>query len=398
MSTNTNEFQSGWRLLLGSFLGIGFGLSSVYFYSIGIFIKPLTLEFGWTRGEVSLGSTFGTIAAVIGSVIMGRLVDKFDAVHIGLISMIVLSVGFFGLGTLVNGLPSYFFFVAAISFLAIGSTALSFSRPIVENFERHRGLALGLVLSGVGLGAILVPRILTPFVAENGWRSGYIALGIAVLVVVPLVWFVFRGQTQTTKGARVASKNEYGFIVSQYPFYLISGIFMLAAISVIGTVVHFVPLLTDQGLSPAEAGATASLIGFAAIGGRLFAGFLIDRFPVGLVTCGLFLIAAAGLVTLALGGDRFLVFGALITGLAIGAEVDILTYLTGKYFPKRVFGQAYGLLFALFSLGAAIGPVLYGYLFDKNGDYIQAMLIGSLCLVIAGFCALLLDRVKPKLT
>jgi len=398
MGKEDNEFQLGWRILLGCFLGIGFGLSSVYFYSIGVFIKPLTAEFGWTRGEVSLGSMFGTIASVIGSITVGRLVDKYSAVLVGLCSLLALSAGFFLLSTMMSGLVSYLILVTLISFFAIGSTGLAFTRPIIENFEKHRGLALGLVLSGAGTGAIIVPRLLTPFVAENGWRDGYFILGAIVLVMTPIVWLTFNGRNVPKAPKIEKTGSDYPVIFSQTAFYAIGGIFLLASISIIGTVVHFVPLLTDQGLTPVEAGATASLIGFAAIAGRLIAGFLIDRFPAGIVTCCLFLLAACGLVTLALGGDRFLVLGALVAGLAIGAEIDLLTYLTGKYFPQRMFGQAYGLLFALFSVGAAIGPVLYGYMFDVYGDYVSAMLIGAGLLALSAVISLLLDRLTPQLT
>ena len=393
VSASNNEFEIGWRVLVGGFLGIGFGLSSLYFYSFGIFIKPLSEEFGWSRGQVSLGSTLGTVASVIGSIVVGRLVDKFNSVHIGLGSLLCLSLGFLLLGTITSSYLSYVVIILAIAFFGIGSTGFAFTRPIISKFERHRGIALGIVLSGAGLGAILVPRIMTPYVAENGWRAGYLALGATIIVVAPLIWIVFRGQVDD-----VTTKREGGSfmpIVSQRAFYVIGAIFFLASISIIGTIVHFIPLLTDQGLSPSEAGATASLIGFTAIAGRLLAGFLIDRFKAGLVAGGLFLLAAAGLMTLALGGGQFLVLGALIAGLAIGAEIDLLTYLTGKYFPQRMFGEAYGLLFAVFSVGAALGPVLYGYLFDINGNYVLAMTIGASLLAIAAVPAFALDKLQP---
>jgi len=321
------------------------------------------------------------------------LVDECNSVHLGLGSLLCFSFGVLLLGTITSSYLSYVVIILAIAFFGIGSTGFAFTRPIISKFERHRGIALGIVLSGAGLGAILVPRIMTPYVAENGWRAGYLALGATIIVVAPLIWIVFRGQVDD-----VTTKREGGSfmpIVSQRAFYVIGAIFFLASISIIGTIVHFIPLLTDQGLSPSEAGATASLIGFTAIAGRLLAGFLIDRFKAGLVAGGLFLLAAAGLMTLALGGGQFLVLGALIAGLAIGAEIDLLTYLTGKYFPQRMFGEAYGLLFAVFSVGAALGPVLYGYLFDINGNYVLAMTIGASLLAIAAVTAFALDKLQP---
>lgn len=388
-----NEFLAGWRILLASFLGIALGLSSLYFYSLGIFIKPLAAEFGWSRGEASMGVLVGTLCSAVVSMPTGQLVDRIGAVKVGVISLLLLALGLAGLGLFTVGLTSFLAVTAVLSLLTTGSTGVSFTRLVVTNFDRHRGLALGIVLSGAGLGAILIPPLLTPFVAQHGWRHGYYALATIIAIMLPIIWLALRGQESLS--VQADASLPIGDIVMNPAFVLIGAIFLAASTSIIGTVVHFVPMLTDLGLSPAKAGQTASLIGVAAIGGRLVAGFLLDRLPAALVTGCLFLLAASGLTTLALGGVEVIALGALITGLAIGAEVDLMAFLVSRYFPRAVFGQAYGSLYALFLIGGAIGPASYGYFFDWRGDYHLALLFGASLLVLAALGAGLLGKLTP---
>jgi MFS family permease len=360
-----DEFAQGWRTLAASFLGIGVGISSLYFYSLGIFIKPMAAEFGWTRGEASLGALVGTAAAALASIPTGRLVDRYGGRPVALASLALLAVGFCALGALTHDLASFLVIAAALSLVTAGSSPLSFTRLVVARFDRSRGMALGLVLAGTGLGAILIPALLTPYVAREGWRSGYLLLAAEVPIAT---------------------------LMRQPVFALLLATFFLAATAVLGTVVQFVPMLSDWGLSPAAAGGIAALIGVAAIAGRLVAGALLDRFPAHAIAALLFVAAASGLVVLALGGVTFAATGALITGLAIGAEVDLIAFLVARHFPPIAYGKAYGAIYTGFLVGGALGPALSGFLHDATGDY-RASLFGAAALLTGA--ALLALRLRP---
>jgi len=382
-----SELKRGWRVLAGSFLGIGAGVTSLYFYSLGVFIKPLAASFGWGRGEASLGALVGTACAAIIAIPMGRLVDRFGSRSVATASLVLLAAGFASLAGLTSGLGSFLVLTALLSLLAAGSGPLPYTRLIVATFERRRGVALGIALAGVGFGAILTPALLTPFVAAQGWRAGYLLLATVVASAAPLVWWFLRDAARLE--AVRAEPTPLAQMVGNSTFQLLAAIFFLASTAILGSVVQFVPMLMDSGLSPARAGLAAALIGVSTIAARLMTGALLDRFPAFLVACGIMAAAALGLVLLALGGVAVALPGALVIGLAVGSEVDLIAFLVGRHFPKSVYGQFYGAVYAVFLLGAAIGPAVSGYLREATGDYRAWLFVAAGLLVLASACALM---------
>lgn len=393
MSVARGEFAVGWRVLLGSLFGITAGVSSLYFYSLGIFLKPLATEFGWSRGEASLGALVGTICTAMMAIPTGRLVDRLGSYAVGLVSLLLLAAGFAAMAVGIAGLPSFIALTAILSLLTAGSSPLPFARLVVTSFVRHRGVALGIALTGTGIGAVAVPALLSPLVALHGWRAGYLALAVSVLALSVPIALLLRGAP--TARAREASTAPLGAILREQAFAGIGLPIFLASVAVLGTVVHFVPMLSDAGYPPAQAGGIAALIGIAAIFGRLAAGAALDRLPAPIVAATLFAVAAAGVLLLAVGGPRVAVPAALITGLAVGAEGDLIAFLTARYFRRAQYGQAYGALYALFLIGGAIGPALLGVLFDASGGYRVPFAVAGTLLAAAALLALRLARLTP---
>ncbi|HEX8483793.1 MAG TPA: MFS transporter [Sphingomonas sp.] len=375
MSTG-QEFARGWPVLAAAFLGIAAGVSSLYFYSLGIFIKPMAAEFGWSRGAASLGALVGTAGAALAAIPTGRLVDRLGAKRVGLGSVIVLALGFAMIGWLTVGLASFLFLSFALSLVTAGSSPLSFTRLVVVAFSRARGLALGLTLAGTGIGGILIPALLTPFVATHGWRAGFLVLAVVAGLAVPVLALLL-ARCEAEVRTPPAGEVPIAVLARSPAFALLAVTFFLAATAVLGTVVQFVPMLTDRGLDAGTAGRLTALIGVAAIGGRIAAGLLLDRVAAPLVTMMLFLLTAIGLTILAIGGIGLAAFGALVTGLAVGAEVDLIAFLVARHFPPTAYGKAYGAIYACFLLGGAIGPALSGALRDATGTYVVSLLCAA---------------------
>ncbi|HEX8389571.1 MAG TPA: MFS transporter [Sphingomonas sp.] len=391
MTARWSEFARGWPVLAAAFLGIAIGVSSLYFYSLGVFIKPMAAEFGWTRGQASLGALVGTAAAALAAVPTGRLVDRYGSRPVALGSLALLAIGFVALGTLTSGLASFLALAFALSLVTAGSSPIALTRLVVAGFVHARGLALGIVLAGTGLGAILVPALLTPYIAAHGWRNGYLALAAVILVVGPVVALILARCREDVRTDR-RPEIPIATLAREPAFWLLMATFLLAAAAVLGTVVQFVPMLSDWGLPPAAAGGLAALIGIAAIVGRLIAGLLMDRFPAYAITVLMFLCAAAGLVVLGLGGARFAAPGALITGFAIGAEVDLMAFLVARHFPPRAYGKTYGAIYTAFLIGGAVGPALSGFLKDATGDYRVSLFVAAALLAGAATVAWRLRR------
>jgi MFS family permease len=391
-----NEFRRGLPTLLGSFIGIAAGVSSTYFYSLGIFLKPVAATFGWTRGEASLGPLVGTLAAAIAAPMTGRAIDRLGPVVMALASMIILAAGFALLGSATSGLTSFLVIGGIMSLLNVGSSPMSYSRLLVADFDRHRGIALGVALTGTGIGAALLPALLVPYIAAHGWRAGYQLLAQGVLAACIPVALFFMGRRRNA-AVPVATAVQVPIVVWRDPlFRLLATIFFLAAAAVLGTVVHFVALLMDAGIDPIRAGHLAGVIGLSVIGGRVIAGFALDRFPAQWVTGGLFLGSAAGMVALAVGGTAAALPGALAVGLGVGAEVDLIAYLVSRHFPPASYGAFYGGVYGAFLVGGAAGPALIGFLFDVSHSYAVPLLVSAGLLGCGGLLALRIPRAHPQ--
>ena len=143
---------------------------------------------------------------------------------------------------------------------------------------------------------------------------------------------------------------EAGEAVRSPDFWKLAVVFLCIPIVVNGTVVHLVPLLTDRGIPANQAVAVFSGIGASLISGRLLCGFLLDRFFGPHVAIAFVILAATGVIAL-LGSANVspTTIGAVLVGLGMGAEVDLIAYLQSRYFGLRAFGQIYGYLFAVFT-------------------------------------------------
>lgn len=394
--SQTNEFMRGWRIVLGAFIGIGGGFASLYFYTAGLFIKPMAAEFGWTRGEASASAISFMIGNTLALPIAGRLVDRYGEVPVAFVSGLALAIAFAMLGFLTAGLASFLVLVLILTVISAGSNAVSYNRLIVRNFHSQRGMALGLALTGTAIGAAAVPQFLAPFIAQHGWRPAYYLLALAALVLTAIAALMLRehgARPQADDGAGPVTWRE---ICSERSFYSISAMIFLSATAVLGTTLHIVPMLTDGGMGIAAAGATASALGISVILGRVVAGYFLDRWDAGWVTWILLTLAGMGALLLWTGTPALILPGAILIGFGVGTEGDLLAYLLGRRFPVRSFGSVYGMIFGVHAFGAGVGGMLAGAMFDLTSSYGTWLLFAAAALSVAGLIALLTERnVRP---
>lgn len=390
------EFRQGWRVVLGAFIGIGGGFASLYFYTAGLFIKPMAAEFGWTRGEASASAVSFMIGNTLALPVAGRLVDRYGEVPVAFLSGLALAIAFALLGFLTAGLASFLLLVLFLTVISAGSNAVSYNRLIVRKFHSRRGVALGLALTGTAMGAAAVPPFLAPFIAEHGWRPAYYLLALAALVLTAVAALILRERDAGPKGNDEASLVSWREICSERAFYSISAMIFLSATAVLGTTLHIVPMLTDGGMNVAAAGATASALGISVIMGRVVAGYFLDRWDAGWVTWILLTLAGLGALLLWAGTPSLILPGAILIGFGVGTEGDLLAYLLGRRFPVSSFGSVYGMIFGVHAFGAGVGGMLAGAMFDLTGSYGTWLLFAAAALCVAGLIALLTERnVRP---
>lgn len=377
------EFSAYWPLVLGAFLGVMCGMSGLFYYTQGLFIKPIAAEFGWSRSVWSAGSLIAVATTAALSPLCGAVIDRFGARVLVTCSMLGFAFSLWLLSQLNGSVPQYFLFMAVLSLCACGTTPLSFSRVVNERFVSARGLALGIVGAGGGVGATVAPRVVSAIVQAEGWRQGFIQMAGFVVIMTPLIWWLLRAPTTFTGDARVQqwSGLSSAQALRSTRLWILAAMLMLAAMGASAVIVHFVPMLTDAGLSASRAASYAGLIGAAVIVSRVVAGALMDWMFAPRLAAVVFSIAAVGAAILAYSGASMAMLGALLMGTALGTESDLTAYLVARYFGMRAFGVIYGCMYAAFMMGIALGPLFAGAVFDHTHSY-ELALYGSASMFI----------------
>ena len=405
MTQNTaiSEFKRGWLVLLACFVGLAVSLTSISYYTTGIFMSAFQDEFGWSRTQISVQGLIGVAVITILAPFVGLMIDKLGTRLVAFISLCFYALSFILLSHFTTSLGSFYALSLFAAILAIGTTPITFTRAITGWFDKARGMALGISLVGGGLTGFLAPLFLTPFVSEYGWRAGHQLLGCIIFLTAIIVGILLKdnnsSELEVANNVTLLDETPNSFVSSRsgkYIFVLLALIFFLVATALSGMIVHFIPMLQDLGVTPTKAGQFAAVIGLSVIVGRLGTGVLIDRFFAPRIAAILFAFSAIGYLIFAIGGADFALVAAIAVGLSMGAEVDLIAFLTSRYFKLSSYGKIYGSLYSVFVIGATLSPVAMGYVFDRFGSYDLAIKVSIGSLVLSSALALLLPRYKMK--
>ena len=376
----------GWWVVLVAGIGASMSYGPIIAFTFGVFIKPLSEEFGWSRADISLGFSLSLLMLSGTAPVIGQLVDRFGARKV-----IIPSVFLFG-----SGVASFYFLSASLwhfyaiymglGVIAVGAATLPYLSVVSQWFDKRRGLALGLAMVGVGLGTFIMPAFAQALIDAMGWRYAYVILGLMVMgVTIPVVAPFLkdnpeqmglepdgesaphaRNATSTSHAQGMGSREAWRLET----FWLIVAAFFLMSVSVHGCLIHLVPMLTDYGLSAQSAALATSVLGGALLIGRVGAGYLLDRCLASSVAIGFLAGATLGVFLLWNEAVGVLAFAAaFLIGLGVGAETDLMPYVVSRYFGLRAFGEIYGWVVTAWGLGGVIGPFLMGVGFDTVGSY-----------------------------
>lgn len=368
----------GWWVVTACFIGLMLGETSVGVFTFGAFVKPLAAEFGWTRAEISLSRSIIGYTAVAVALPLGFLIDRYGARRLIVPSAFLLALATGSMYFLTDSLVHLYLGYFLIAFLGAATAPLCYSRVVVQWFDRQRGLALGIALAGVGVGAAVMPLFAQSVVTHWGWREAYLALGILILVIaLPVVAFVLADSPDAKASSHAAhAPADLGAglgikaAAATRSFWLMAPAFLVMGVFTSGIVAHLIPLLTDRGVQPAQAAGIAATLGMSLVVGRVLAGHLMDRFFAPYVTIAFLIGPIVGFLLLATGaGTQATLLAVILIGLAFGAEIDVISYFTSRYFGVRNFGRIAAIMYALFQFGAGAGPLLMGRSFDVSGSY-----------------------------
>jgi MFS family permease len=377
-----NEFKRGWPLVLAAAAGCGLGVSGLFTYNAGLFVPDLARTIGLTRTQFGIAFFLPTLVLALAVPTVGRIVDRRGAAAPAIVGAVGLSLAFLALGLFTHSVATYMLLTALVGGLGAASAPVPFSRAVSAAFDRSRGLALGFMQMGIGVAAAVFPPVVSAVIAGSGWRAGYFVLaGLALAGVVPAL------ALSRTRGAQASGADlpgpDFGAAVRQKTFWIQLAAFVVMALAFAGLLPHFVPMLRDAGLSPARAGALAGAIGLSVIVSRVIVGWLVDRAPAALVAAGACLVCGAGCLLLASLGPQMALVAAIALGATMGAEADLVSYLTARNFGLAAYGRAYGWQYAAFIVASGVSPIWVGAVADRTGSYRPSLIACAILLILA---------------
>ncbi len=375
----------GHLMVLAGFLAMVASFGTLYCF--GVFFKPVSAQFGWTRAETSAAYSLYMIIHGMVNIIIGRMVDRFNPRLVVAICGIFLGSGYL-LMSQITALWQYYLFYSVL--VGTGMTVyLPFFSTVAKSFQKRRGLMTGVVASGIGVGTVIMPPIATQLISSYDWSTSYIIIGCFVLVVIVAAAFFISSRTANTSelsndaGAAAQTINEKtpGFTVRaaihtrQFWMFGISLFSFMFVQQVV--VVHIIPYATDLGISAVSAASIISFIGGLSITGRLGLGGASDR--VGTKAAWLIALTsvAISLFWLFLGARElwgFYLF-AVIFGFGYGGGAVLQSPMIANLFGLRWHGAIYGMVLFIAMIGGAVGPLIAGGIFDISGNYQIALLI-----------------------
>jgi len=403
----SEEWSQGWNIVVSSLVGIALCLSPLPFYTLIVLAPELAKTFGWSQSQVMGGFTCMTIGLLVGAPFVGHLTDKLGARRVLLPSIILLGLGMMAF-SLMNGNIWIFYGIFFItSVIGVGTLPITWTKAIIHNFDKTRGIALGIALTGTGLFGFLAPAYTQWLIDSFGWRSTYIGIGVLpILLSFPLAFFLFHDPKEKAAmltGNIIDVSKIPGLTLKaafrDYRFYVILFSFLLLGALVSGIIGNAQFILMGKGYSAQSAASLfkgAGLIGLSVIFGRIIGGILVDKvwapaiafvfMSLPAIACIILMQsnASIGMNSLAL----------VLVGLAAGVEYDLMAFLVSRYMGMKAYGKIYAFTYAAFGLGAGVSPVIYAKFKEASGSYEVILNIAAFGFILGAAMLLLLGRYR----
>jgi len=375
------------------------------FNSFGVFFGPFVKEFGWTRAMTSGASALNTMIFGTLCVFSAGLSERFGPRWVMTICGIILGLGYFLMARLTSAGELYLYFGV---FVAVGmSPYIPLLSLVPKWFTTRRGRMNAIVLSGMGLGIMIVPPIASYLISVWQWRNSYLVMGVTTLVVmVGASQFLKSLPNRAPNGQK--SKVAVGSMdqkaegltlwqaVRTRQFALVCWLYFTFLFCLVAITVHIVVHAIGLDIPAAHAAMILSLMGGACLVGMNVMGNIADRFSnkIALGISYLFMGLSLVWLTRSQSESSFYLFSILF-GFAYGGMQVLFSPLVAELFGTRSHGVILGTGALVGSVGAAIGPVVAGYIFDTLGSYTLAFILCAI-LAFTGLVSTLLLQEGPQ--
>src|SRR5256885_4291640 len=381
----------GWVVLAAAATVIAVGMGALF--SLGVFLKPIEDSMGWSRSAISLVALINWIAMGLGSFAWGALSDRIGTRVVTAAGGFVLGLGLV-LSSQVATLGQFSVTFGVLVGFAVGAFYAPLTATATKWFTTNRGLAVGVVSAGIGVGMFLIAPLSRWLTSHFDWRVAMLVLGdLAWLVVIPVALLIENAPGDmgaVALGGRSAPQRDYstGQVLRAPQFWAIALTHLACCAAHSGPIFHMVTHAIDQGVATMVAATVFGVSGLASIAGRIGCGLLADRFGAKpTLVAGLALQAAMVFAYLFPREAWSFYAAAVVFGFSYGGVMPLYALVTREYFGDKVMGTAYGAVFLISTLGMGLGSWAGGWIHDAFGSYawlfISSAAIGAAAMVLA---------------
>jgi MFS family permease len=376
-------------------------------YAFGVFFKPVLGEFRWSRASLSGALSVSMFIEGLLGIVMGGMNDKFGP-------RIVLTICglFMGIGGIfmsrVHAIWQLYLFIGIFMGIGMSGAWVPLTSTIARWFFKRRGLMSGFVLTGTGLAALATPPFAHWLIAAYGWRHAFSIMGIGTLIIVVLTAQFFKRDPYqmglvphgvTTDGDSVSDLIIKGLTLreafSTSQFWIVILMLFSFGYCMFTVVVHLVPYATDLNISPSSAAKILGSMGGTAIVGRLLLGMLSDRIGSRSIFILGFIWMPISFLWLASAKDAWALYLFTVTfGIMQGGMGAAESPLVAEIFGLKSHGFIYGFVGFGFTIGAALGPWLAGYMFDVMESYKMAFAICAAFGLMGFICTIFIKTLR----
>ena len=394
------RISQNWVILGAGFVVMFFSGGSRF--ALGLMLKPMTEEMGWTRSSLSAMVTVFMIVSALVLPLAGRLADRFSLRFVMVAGGVLIAIGVSLMG---HATSLWHVFVAYGLIFAIGHAGTS--QPVVgvmisRWFIRRRGIATSAAISGNAIGQLVIIGLLAAFLTQIGWRNSYTILGAAALLIpVPLVLFVVRSrpaaltageasQVNTSKERLVGESTGPDSIRTSRRFWILVGVYAACGFQDFFVVTHVVAFALDLGVKPLLAGNMLAWMGLVGLVGVLTSGLMADAYgPARPAFISFVMRAVIFAFIIYFQSTTAIVAFALMYGLTFLVTSPLTPLFAGDLFGRARLGTVSGLLSMVHQVSAGGGALVGALIFDHWGSYDRAfMLMFVLAFVAMGLMML----------
>ncbi len=403
-----SRFSYGWVIVAASFILLigSFGTQMCF----GLFVKPLTEQFGWSRAGVSGAMSLLMAVSGLVGVAMGRVTDRYGA-RVAVAPGVVIGALSYALLSRMHSLWEFYLLFGVGGGILAGCSYTPAVAAVSNWFDtRRRTMAIGMALLGPVVGQMILSPVISGVIAGDGWRTAWLVLGIVTFVCgLPAIVVIGKkpvaadqeAGTETAEGRdalRPAEGLSTGEAARTLAFWILMGAGVVLGLGFYAFTAHVVPYATDVGMSTTAAALilTVSSVGGAA--GTLLAWIITAKLGYRWTLLVLTALNGIAMVLFIVAGSVWAFYLlAVIIGFAFSAVVPVRMGVVPPLFGLRAIGAIIGFSALGFSLGAIVGPFLAGFVFDSTGSYDLAFLICGVLLMIgaASLYYLRVPRANP---